>query len=649
MLSSPQISTPFSVKDILNLERQRQEASFLSEEISQDSEIISQSLNSVTTSPQIERTPEFQGNKNELRYGIDSSESLISNICHNMATDGFSKAANGHAFSYMPDMPPHGYNTSSITAHSVDKTTTNFGNFQSTMNRDDPQSGSPINIVPYYNGNKSSSPYGQGFAPTSTEDIKESVQRVDRVSPDSVNQFPYEAMSSHTKITSLKSNDCVGNEFPSSTSPRIATTGYHHSDLGYSTTYQSSSSQPHVAPYPFGYSHQPYSSSQEATQQQNIEMNVSQPQYTSLSYTPRHQLGVPSESSPHSAHYYSQGHTASDDGSDDVIDPTGPAELVGSVLSKTPFSTGGAVFQSSNELTHASERVHDLDDQFNRDTNTRSTESDAAQDDISSHMGESEKSDNISNCSGSPEDDDKKRQDDDQSKNRQRTRRKPRVLFSQAQVFELERRFKQQRYLSAPEREHLAQILKLTSTQVKIWFQNRRYKCKRQRQDKTLELASACPPRRVAVPVLVRDGKPCLGSPTGMGGGHPSFQAPYSAPYNVTVSPYHSYPSSYSSCGYNTYHHPHNPNGYSTNAAAAAAAAAYGSAAAVSAGYNGLSAGAAMGSGMGTVGGMANPALHHQSTVGAAPFSTMQGQMQQQTGIRNHSASDYMYKLGLCT
>ena len=31
---------------------------------------------------------------------------------------------------------------------------------------------------------------------------------------------------------------------------------------------------------------------------------------------------------------------------------------------------------------------------------------------------------------------------------RQRQRRKPRILFSQAQVHELERRFKQQRYLS---------------------------------------------------------------------------------------------------------------------------------------------------------------------------------------------------------
>uniref|UniRef100_A0A1B0CWG1 Homeobox domain-containing protein n=2 Tax=Lutzomyia longipalpis TaxID=7200 RepID=A0A1B0CWG1_LUTLO len=60
-----------------------------------------------------------------------------------------------------------------------------------------------------------------------------------------------------------------------------------------------------------------------------------------------------------------------------------------------------------------------------------------------------------------------------------RAKRKPRVLFSQSQVLELERRFRLQRYLSAPEREVLAQTLSLTPTQVKIWFQNRRYKCKR--------------------------------------------------------------------------------------------------------------------------------------------------------------------------
>nr|AHY88457.1 NK2.1 [Novocrania anomala] len=93
------------------------------------------------------------------------------------------------------------------------------------------------------------------------------------------------------------------------------------------------------------------------------------------------------------------------------------------------------------------------------------------------------------------------------------TRRKRRILFSQAQVYELERRFKQQKYLSAPEREHLASMIGLTPTQVKIWFQNHRYKHKRAQKDKE-KLDQQCQqsPRRVAVPVLVKDGKPCSGN-----------------------------------------------------------------------------------------------------------------------------------------
>lgn len=97
-------------------------------------------------------------------------------------------------------------------------------------------------------------------------------------------------------------------------------------------------------------------------------------------------------------------------------------------------------------------------------------------------------------------------------------KRKRRVLFSKHQTFELERRFRQQRYLSAPEREHLASQIHLTPTQVKIWFQNHRYKTKRAQTEKGVydpqhhhhPSGSLSSPRRVAVPVLVRDGKPCL-------------------------------------------------------------------------------------------------------------------------------------------
>lgn len=92
-------------------------------------------------------------------------------------------------------------------------------------------------------------------------------------------------------------------------------------------------------------------------------------------------------------------------------------------------------------------------------------------------------------------------------------KRKRRVLFSKAQTYELERRFRQQRYLSAPEREQLANVIRLTPTQVKIWFQNHRYKTKRARHEKgtqDLQQQSQSQPRRITVPVLVRDGKPCV-------------------------------------------------------------------------------------------------------------------------------------------
>ena len=131
-------------------------------------------------------------------------------------------------------------------------------------------------------------------------------------------------------------------------------------------------------------------------------------------------------------------------------------------------------------------------------------------------------------------------------------------------MYELERRFKQQKYLSAPEREHLSSMINLTPTQVKIWFQNHRYKCKRQQKDKekmdqtTKDSqghdsqsqrqsqnssgssqssqqssnsqqtgSSSSSPRRVAVPVLVKDGKPCSnsnGNDATSGGGNQQVQ-----------------------------------------------------------------------------------------------------------------------------
>ncbi len=72
-------------------------------------------------------------------------------------------------------------------------------------------------------------------------------------------------------------------------------------------------------------------------------------------------------------------------------------------------------------------------------------------------------------------------------------KRKPRTLFSYVQVCELERKFAMQNHLTANEREHLAGVLKLTSNQVKIWFQNKRYKSKLKNQ--SLEQAMVSKPK----------------------------------------------------------------------------------------------------------------------------------------------------------
>ncbi|XP_055617075.1 homeobox protein Hmx [Toxorhynchites rutilus septentrionalis] len=89
-------------------------------------------------------------------------------------------------------------------------------------------------------------------------------------------------------------------------------------------------------------------------------------------------------------------------------------------------------------------------------------------------------------------------------------KKKTRTVFSRAQVFQLESTFDLKRYLSSSERAGLAASLRLTETQVKIWFQNRRNKWKRQLAAE-LEAANMAnmahaAQRLVRVPVLYHDG-----------------------------------------------------------------------------------------------------------------------------------------------
>ncbi|XP_061612773.1 hematopoietically-expressed homeobox protein hhex isoform X4 [Phyllopteryx taeniolatus] len=59
------------------------------------------------------------------------------------------------------------------------------------------------------------------------------------------------------------------------------------------------------------------------------------------------------------------------------------------------------------------------------------------------------------------------------------------VRFSNDQTVELEKKFETQKYLSPPERKRLAKVLQLSERQVKTWFQNRRAKWRRLKQEKS--------------------------------------------------------------------------------------------------------------------------------------------------------------------
>lgn len=71
--------------------------------------------------------------------------------------------------------------------------------------------------------------------------------------------------------------------------------------------------------------------------------------------------------------------------------------------------------------------------------------------------------------------------------------RRARTAFTYEQLVTLENKFKTTRYLSVCERLNLALALNLTETQVKIWFQNRRTKWKKQNPGKEVNVPTPNP------------------------------------------------------------------------------------------------------------------------------------------------------------
>ncbi|XP_054839927.1 homeobox protein HMX3 [Eublepharis macularius] len=128
-------------------------------------------------------------------------------------------------------------------------------------------------------------------------------------------------------------------------------------------------------------------------------------------------------------------------------------------------------------------------------------------------------------------------------------KKKTRTVFSRSQVFQLESTFDLKRYLSSSERAGLAASLHLTETQVKIWFQNRRNKWKRQlaAELEAANLSHAAAQRIVRVPILYHEGAGAEGGgPGGAGGGGAgpaAGSAPVSQPLLTFPHPvYYSHP-----------------------------------------------------------------------------------------------------------